>query len=187
MATEQRTRLTADEFYCFQGKPDKHYELIDGEVIEMSPPGGEHGEIAFKGGFLIATYVLPRQLGRLYAAETGFRIHEAPDRVRAPDFAFVSRGRLPEGPTTPHYIPLAPDFVIEVVSPSDMAADVQDRVDDWLQAGTLIVWVVYPSSRSVMLWRGLDRVERRSQDDDLDAEPALPGFSCKVRDLFVED
>jgi Uma2 family endonuclease len=77
--------------------------------------------------------------------------------------------------------------VVEVVSPNDTAADVQDRVDDWLRAGTVVVWVVYPSSHSVLVWRGLDRVERRSKDDDLDAEPALPGFVCKVRDLFVEE
>ena len=55
MAVEQKTGLTADEFFYFRGESDKRYELIDGEVIEMSPPGGEHGEIAFKGGFVIAT------------------------------------------------------------------------------------------------------------------------------------
>jgi Uma2 family endonuclease len=188
MAIEQQARLTADEFLCFQGEEDKLYELIDGDVIEVSPsPGPEHGGIVYIIGVIIGEFVRTHKLGRVYAAETGFQIRQSPDRVRAPDGAFVARGRLPAGPNPKRYFPFAPDFVVEVVSPSDSAQRIQDKVDDWLQAGTLVVWVVYPSGRSVMLWRGLDRVERRSQDDDLDAEPALPGFSCKVRDLFVED
>jgi len=78
---------------------------------------------------------------------------------------------------------LAPDFVVEVVSPNDTARDVEERIDTWLQFGTLVAWALYPP-RTVYIYRGLDRVERRSADDELDAEPTLPGFRCRVSDLF---
>ncbi len=187
MAIEQKARLmTAEELSRFTGDLARRYELVDGELIEMSPPGGEHGEITFEIGGVIRDFVRPRHLGKLYAAETGFLIQQSPDKVRAPDVAFVSRARLPEGTSPPGYVPLAPDFVVEVVSPSDSAQDVQARVDDWLKAGTQVVWTVYPGIRTVLVFRGLEQIERKSVDDDLDAEPVLPGFRCKARDLFPE-
>jgi Uma2 family endonuclease len=184
MATTQRHAVTADELLLYRGDPAKRYELVDGELIEMSAPGGEHGETAFNAGRLIGNFVAPSKLGVVYAAETGFRLRQSPDHVRAPDVAFVRRDRLPEGKSPRGYLPLAPDFVVEVVSPGDTAHEVQDRVDEWLQAGTLIVWVVYSSPKSVYIFRGLDRIERRSGDEELDAEPVLPGFRCKVSGLF---
>ena len=187
MAVETKITLTADEFAAFAGAPDKRYELIDGEVIEMSPPGAEHGGIAGQITFILATFIRQHHLGRFYVAETGFRIRQAPDRVRAPDFAFIASQRLPAGPNPASYLAIAPDFVVEVVSPGDTASAVQERVDDFLQAGSAIVWVVYPVSRTILIWRGLDRADRRTDDQELDAEPVLPGFRCFVRDLFVED
>lgn len=187
VAIESKTKLTADEFLAFAGAPDKRYELVDGEVIEMSPTGAEHAGIAFQIGFIVAGFVRQHRLGRLYASEGGFIIRRSPDRVRAPDLAFVSHSRLPAGPNPPGYLAVAPDFVVEVVSPGDTAVEVQQRVDDWLRAGTVIVWVVYPSSQAVLIWRGLDRADRRANDQELDAEPVLPGFRCYVRDLFVEE
>lgn len=188
MAIEQKARpMSAEDLLHYTGDPSKRYELVDGEVIEMSPPGGEHGETTFEIGGVIRDFVRPRHLGRLYAAETGFLIQRSPDKVRAPDVAFVSRDRLPEGHSPPGYVPLAPDFVVEVVSPNDAAQDVQARVDDWLKAGTQIVWTVYPGIRTVLVFRGPGQIDRKSADDEeLDAEPVLPGFRCKVRDLFPE-
>jgi Uma2 family endonuclease len=177
--------MTAEEFQTFRGEPDKRYELVDGELTEMSPPGGVHGEVSYDAGFVIGQFVRPRRLGVVYAAETGFLLRRNPDRVRAPDAAFVARGRLPDGRSPQGWIPLAPDFAVEVVSLNDTAAEVQDRVDDWLRAGTQVVWVLYPSNGSALIFRGLDRIERRFGDDDLDAEPVLPGFRCKLSELFV--
>jgi Uma2 family endonuclease len=176
--------MTADELFTYRGEPGCRYELIDGELVEMAPPGGEHGETTSTAGWLITNFVRSNKLGVVYAAETGFRLRENPDHVRAPDVAFVRRDRLPGGVSPIGYVPVAPDFVIEVVSPGDTAREVQAKVDDWLQAGTPVVWVVYSSPRSVFIFRGVNRVERRLGDDELDAEPALPGFHCKLGDLF---
>jgi Uma2 family endonuclease len=125
---------------------------------------------------------MPRRLGDVLGAETGFLLR--PNHVRAPDCAFVAAGRLPAGSDPIGYAELAPDFLVEVVSPGDTAADVQEKIDDWLQSGTKVVWAVYSSLRTVVVWRGSGRGERKSNDDDLDAEPALLGFRCKVSELF---
>lgn len=185
VATEAKPqRMTIEEFEQFTGEPDKRYELVDGEIVEMSPPGGVHGETSLEAGAILRNYVRPKNLGVVYAAETGFIVRREPQLVRAPDVAFVARERLPEGRSPEGYVPLAPDFVVEVVSPNDSAKDVQARIDTWLKAGVKNLWAVYPATRVVMIHRGLDRIDRKSGDEELDAEPAVPGFRCKVSDLF---
>lgn len=81
---------------------------------------------------------------------------------------------------------VVPDFVVEVISPSDSAAEFQRRIDDWLDAGVKVLWAIYPEAASVFMWRGRNQVERRSGGDERDAEPVLPGFRWKVTDLFRE-
>lgn len=184
MATTRPVTMTAEDLLRFRGDPDKRYELVDGVLIEMSPPGGEHGQIASKSDRLIGNFVDLHELGTTFGAETGFLVQRSPDRVRAPDFAFASLQRMPSRRAPRGYVPFAPDFVIEIVSPYDTAGEIQERVDDWLRAGTVVVWVMYPSIGAVVIWRGLERADRRAGDDELDAEPALPGFRCNVGDLF---
>lgn len=186
MAVEPRTKLTAVDLLRLRSDPAKRCELIDGELIEMPPPGARHGRLAFHVGLTLGKFVEGTHLGSMYAAETGFLIRRNPDRVRGPDVAFVSRERLP-GPSPDGYLELAPDFVVEVVSPSDTATEVNERVEDWLQAGTLVVWTMDASTKTVLIWRGLDRAERRSGDDLVDAEPVLPGFRCTASELFPND
>lgn len=78
------------------------------------------------------------------------------------------------------------DFVVEVVSPGDTATEVEERIEDWLRAGTRVVWAAYSSLRTVLVWRGLGQAERRSIDDEVDTEPVLPGFRASVRSLFED-
>ena len=186
MALPKSQGMTAEEFLHFSGEPGKRYELIDGEVIEMSPPGARHGEVAAEILGVMRDYVRPRRLGRVYAAETRFLVRRSPDWVRSPDVSFVSMDRLPEGRSPEGYLAVAPDFVAEVVSPNDTAREVQQRIDEWLQAGASVVMIVYPESKNVFLWRGLNVVERRSGDEELSLEPAIPGFRCPVAELFPE-
>lgn len=186
MALPKSQGMTAEEFLHFRGEPGKLYELIDGELIEMSPPGARHGEVAGEVFGVIRDYVRPRRLGRVYAAETGFLVRRSPDRVRAPDVAFVSMDRLPEGRSPEGYLAVPPDFVAEVVLPNDTAREVQQRIDEWLQAGASAVMVVYPESKTVFLWRGLNVVERRSGDEEVSLDPAIPGFRCSVAEFFTE-
>ena len=176
--------VTADELLQMSRAAGKRYELIHGELRTMAPAGYQHGKVASAINALIRDYVTAHQLGDVVAAETGFLLSRNPDHVRAPDFAFVAAGRVPPGPGPIGYPELAPDFVAEVVSPGDSASEVQERVDDWLRAGTRIVWVVYPTLRRVVVWRGPGLAELRGADEEVDAEPVIPGLRVRVANFL---
>ena len=178
----RRTLLTAEEL--FRLSADCCYELVKGELYEMPPAGARHGSSAMRVGILLGAYVNANQLGEVFAAETGFILRRDPDTVRAPDASFVANDRLPEGQLPLSFLELAPDLAVEVVSPGDTAREVQDKVEDWLRAGTRLVWTVYPATRSVNVYRSLEDVRVLSEDDTLEGDQVIPGFACKVRELF---
>src|SRR5437867_1883694 len=133
------TRLTADDLLKLPMGKGKRYELVNGELREMAPAGYRHGKEAARTARIIGNYVAPRHLGDVLGAETGFLLRRNPDHVRAPDCAFVAAGRLPVGSDPTGYAELAPDFVVEVISPGDTATDVLEQIVDWLQCGTMVV------------------------------------------------
>jgi Uma2 family endonuclease len=184
IAAQRVQRLTAEDFFDLD-IPDEKTELVDGELLRMSPAGGEHGVIALRIGSRLLIFVEEQQLGVVCAAETGFLVRRDPDTVRAPDAAFISRERMGEGKPPKKFWPLAPDLAVEVVSPSETAEQVQERVREWFAAGSRAVWLLYPGTASVHAYRSpsevriLQRGENLTGDDDL-----LPGFSCSVADLF---
>jgi Uma2 family endonuclease len=163
--------------------PHKRSELVAGRMLVREPAGHRHGRIANKLGYFLTKHVTEEILGVVYAAETGFVLRRDPDTVRAPDVAFVNRERLFE-PEPTGYAELAPDLVVEVLSPDDRPGEVLTKVGDWLSAGTRLVWVVDPSRREVRAY-WLDGVESLlSEDDSLEGEDVLPGFSCPVKSVF---
>lgn len=175
--------MTADELLML---PDdgKRYELIEGVLNEMSPAGAAHGFVALNAAVMLRQFVHSHGLGAVFAAETGFVLAMDPDTVRAPDAAFVAAERLPAGDLPTGYMRLAPDLVVEVVSPSDTASELHGKVCTWLDAGCRSVWVVYPATRSVTIYRSREDVRVLREDDTLDGSPVLEGFSAEVRDLF---
>ena len=170
---ESERLFTADDLLTMSSRG--RFELTEGRLIEMSPPGSEHGLIAFSISLAIGNYVKRKKLGKVFAAETGFRLSRNPDTVRAPDVAFVSSARVPS-PLPKGYMDIAPDLVVEVVSPSDDADDMQLKIKEWLEAGAKMVCYVYPSSRQVMVYRSLR--------DVLMGDDVLPDFSLPVKEIF---
>ena len=183
MLTRQ-TLLTADDLLKL---PDDgyRYELIDGELVQMAPPGGEHGGVVAAATSILFVYVQAIDLGWVLGGDPGVILRRNPDRVRAPDVCFIARNRLPEGRLPTGYLEIVPDFIIEIVSPSDRAVDVQAKIEEWLRAGARLVWAVYPSTRSVVAYRSQTEIRIYSEGDILDGEPVLPGFTCPVARLFV--
>lgn len=182
MAT-QRTLVTAEDLL----RPPYssiRCELVDGEVIEMTPTGESHGVVSLALGEAIRAHVRSRKLGRAYGAETGFRLSRNPDTVLAPDVAFVAAQRLPTGRPSRAFLQIAPDLVVEVVSPSDSAAEIQRRVEQWLDAGLRLVWVAYPDTESIAVFPVGSTFARLKIDDTLDGSDVLPGFSVPLRELF---
>lgn len=182
MATSE-TLVTAEELLRLSAE-GKRYELVKGELCEMAPTGNLHGRVAMRLGSRVNNYVEAHDLGEAFAAETGFRIQRNPDTVRAPDVSFIAEGRVPTGGVSPGFGDVVPDLVAEVVSPSETATYTQAKVEDWLEAGVKLVWVVYPDTRSVVVYRSPDDVRILHESDTLSGEPALPGFECSVRELF---
>ena len=163
----------------------KRTELVRGDLVVMAPAGGRHGHIANTIAYRLTEFALAGQAGMVFAAETGFLLRRDPDTVRAPDVSFVAYGRLAEDEPPSGYMELAPDLAVEVASPNDSPAAIRDKVQDWLEAGTKLVWVVYPDSRSVTVHSPAGRLQELEDTDILSGAPALPDFTIAVRDLFV--
>ncbi len=165
---------------------DKRLDLIEGVIYEMPPAGFEYGA---SGGNLIidiGSYVRAHDLGMVTAAETGFIVHTDPngkDTVLAPDVGFIAKLRIPTE-LTKRYAPLAPDLAVEVVSPNDRAIDVHEKVNKYLQYGTRAVWVVYPTTRTVVV-QTVAGAQTLNANDTLDGGDVLPGFTLRVSEIFT--
>jgi len=161
------------------------YELVRGVLRRMTPAGNQHGKLAMKIGAHLFQYVEQNNLGTVYAAETGFRLSSNPDTVRAPDVAFVSARRIEEVGESQGYWPGAPDLAVEVISPEDVYAEGEEKVLDWLEAGTRLVAVVNPRKRTVTVYRSLSDIVVLTDENILDGSDVVPGWKMAVKDLFL--
>jgi Uma2 family endonuclease len=177
MAT--KTLLTVEDFLRRSEARDVRYELVEGELITVSPTMPEHNEVRDTLLVALRNFLAGRGLGRVLSEQA---FHLFGDTVRIPDIAFVRAGRsieprqLPEG---------APDLVVEVISPSNTPGELYRRISDYFAAGCKRVWLVDPKDWDVYV-HGLTGVVRRSGDEALEDPELLPGFSIKVSSLFEQ-
>jgi Uma2 family endonuclease len=176
LTAEDLLRMPEDSF---------RYELTRGELRRMSPAGNKHGRIAANITGALVPHVMTNKLGAVYAAETGFLIATNPDTVRAPDVAFVSQKRLEEVGDIEGYWPGAPDLVVEVISPSDVYTEVEEKVFDWLEAGARMVVVINPRKRAVTVYRSFNDIVVLTENDILEGGEVVPGWSMRVKDIFA--
>jgi Uma2 family endonuclease len=176
------TLVTADEL-LHTHVPDKRVELVRGVLMVREPPGFRHGSVATELGTRLGEYVTAKGLGRVFTSEIGFRLAADPDTVRAPDVAFISRGRLPE-PGFAGYPALAPDLVVEVLSPHDRPGETLGKVGEWLEAGAQRVWVVDTERRAARVYRADGTEAIVTGDESLDGEDVVPGFSCPLSSIL---
>ena|SRR5689334_8872229 len=174
--------LSADEL-LYLSLPDKQAELVRGRLVVREPPGYRHGVVAFAIAARMGEFVHANDLGIVVAAETGFKLFSNPDTVRAADAAFLHRDRAPD-PPPPGYLALAPDLAVEVVSPNDSAGEIQAKVGDWLTAGSRLVWVIDPGRKRAVVYRPDGSVDLLGDQDALNGEDVLPGFSCSLSDVW---
>jgi Uma2 family endonuclease len=160
------------------------YELVNGVLRMMSPAGSEHGQIAERISRRLGNHVESNQLGATYAAETGFRISTSPDTVRAPDAAFVSHSRLKSVEPTSGYLPLAPDLVVEVVSPSDSSSDVEAKAEQWLNAGTQVVVVADPANLTLRIYENVGHIRVLRSGDTYSSGRVCGNWELSVNDAF---
>ena len=159
--------------------PDKRVELVRGVLVVREPAGGRHGTVTVTLTIRLGAHVERTRAGQLFAAETGFTLASGPDTVRAPDIAFVRRERLPD-PVPAGFPDLAPDLVVEVLSPGDRPGEVLAKVADWLSAGTRLVWVIDPERHVARVYRSDGSETLSTADQALDGEDVVSGFSCPL-------
>lgn len=179
---ETKTLMTADDLWRLQDS-EQRYELVEGELIEVTPPGGVHGRIARRLSARLGDYADLHGLGETLV-ETGFCLERRPDTVRGPDVSFLSAEQVPAGGLPEGFIEGAPDLAVEIVSPNDSAAYLEEKVQDYLSHGTHLVWVIYPQTRTVIVHRPDGSAQMLGVDDELSGEDVVPGFTLQIGDLF---
>lgn len=184
MATAPPDRLlTAEEFGALPD--DGHrYELVLGKIIELPPEYFSPGIVAATITILVGAYVRQHKLGICGSEGGGVRTRSNPDSVRAPDFSFISRDRLPPGGMPRRHYPPSPDLAVEVMSPSDRITVLIDKAYEYLDDGARLVWLVLPDERAVMVFRPGQRPRTATGDARLDGEDVLPGFSVPLPELW---
>jgi Uma2 family endonuclease len=174
--------VTAEQLPALNAEFDESYELVRGALMVREPPGMRHGDVAQNLLVRLDAHVRANRLGKVFA-EVGYLLTRDPDTVRGPDVSFVRADRLPrELPVG--FFDGAPDLAVEVVSPNDRFPLVEQKVWQYLDAGTRAVWVIHPAHRTVTLRRPDGSADLLEIGATLVGGEVVPEFSCAVAELF---
>lgn len=160
-------------------------ELVKGVITPMSPTQNLHGWLVMELARRLGNFNAERRLGWVLGAESGLFTRRNPDTVRGMDIAFISRRRLPT--LAPGFLAVAPELVVEIVSPSDRWDGIRQKLVEYFDAGVDRVWVVEPGQRKVLVFRAPAELTELGEDDILRGEGVLAGFELPLRELFGEE
>jgi Uma2 family endonuclease len=182
---QSKAQMTDADLLALPMGQGERYELIEGELHVMAPAGGRHGQSVdtISGEFYV--FLKAHKLGIGVGAETGFYTRGDNRTVRAPDYAFIRQDNVPSGGLPDGYLTIVPDLVVEVISPHDRADEVDQKTQEWLTFGVQRVWVVYPTTERVFVYRQGERSPTvYAAGDTLEGGESLPGFAVAVEMLF---
>jgi Uma2 family endonuclease len=182
MAATTKT-MSAEELWRLPSDNMRH-ELINGELRTMPPAGFEHGAIVIRLSRLLANHVEAHKLGIVVGAETGFLLRRSPDLVRGADIAFVVQSKV-SIPLPKTFWPGAPDLAVEVLSPSDTVEEIEEKISDYLVAGSRLVWVVNPKRKTVAAHRPSANPVILAATELLQGGDVVPGFECAIHQIFI--
>lgn len=175
--------LTLKEFIGLPEEAEYRLELSRGRLVREPRPGAKHSWIVTRLIVRLSNHAEDRGLGLVFT-DTGFELADDPPTVRIPDLAFIAEENLPaEIPSGFWRIP--PELAVEVLSPSNTAEEIHEKVLEYLQAGSRLVWVVDPRNRSVLAYRSRDDIRILTEGDALEGADVLPGFQLPIADLFA--
>lgn len=181
MATATRRPITADDLLQMR-EDDCRFELVRGELRKRPFLGQIHG---MRAGYIlvsIGAHAEANDLGEVYSANTGFQLAE--DHVRVPNVSFVRRERADATKDAPGYFPGSPDVAVELASLNDTYMDIDEKVADYLDAGTVAVIVVNPRNLTVRVHRSRTDVALLTESDTLEVDDVIPGWRMPVGDIF---
>ncbi|HVL15071.1 MAG TPA: Uma2 family endonuclease [Gemmata sp.] len=166
---------------------DDHYEIIDGQRVELPPMSAESSVLAARLARVLSNHSIERDLGEAHP-EILFKLPLQLDRNRRPDIAFVPYSRWPRSRPIPptNAWAVLPDLCVEVVSPTDHAEEIETKIKEYFEAGVRLVWVVYPRQEQVYVYDSPGQVRRLSRADTLDGGVVLPEFRLPLADLFLQ-
>ena len=162
-----------------------HWELIDGELVEMTPAGFESSSLGHRIGRIVGNFVDAHRLGRMSGADGGYVLFPDRDTIRIPDVAFVREERLPPAEERTRFLRLAPDLAVEVLSPSDSASEVVIKLEMYREAAVPLIWLVDPEKATITVIAAGQPGEVLKRGDMLDGGDVLPGFRVSVADIFA--
>jgi Uma2 family endonuclease len=175
--------LTAQDLWNM-GDTGENYELIRGELVEVTPPNVTHGRILITVTRLIDRFVQEHRLGRLYGGDVGIVVERDPETVLGPDLSFFVADRIPA--VEPVYFQTPPDLIIEIVSPRNAAREIERKVGMYLEFGVRQVWIVYPVRRQVIVHTQTEPPRTLLDHEQLTGGDILPSLSIPVSSIFDE-
>jgi Uma2 family endonuclease len=160
------------------------FELVDGRLVETHMGT----EASFTGGVLhyyLYLHCDPPTRGWVFPADVSYQCFPGrPNLVRRPDVSFLRLGRLPNEELPEGHLRTAPDLAVEVVSPNDLYYEVEEKIKEYRSAGVSLIWVIVPPTRTVLVRRLDGTAAEVGENGELDGEQIVPGFRCRVADLF---
>ena len=177
--------LTLEEFERLEDPPGYRLELVGGALVREPQPGALHGLVAMNVLRALDAHCRAHRSGMAFV-EVGYAL-DARGLVRRPDVSFLLPAHLPEGDFPEGVWRRPPDLAVEVVSPTNAAAEIEQKVAEYLAAGSAEVWVVYPRTRTVVVHRADGTARRLGEDDEIDGGEVLPDFRTPVRSLFTRE
>lgn len=187
MASVLTKPMTAEEFYDWTHRPenrDLHFELEEGEVIEVSRPGKKHCLVCGNGVWLLGSYTRMKKNGNVFPNDMGIILEREPDTVRGPDIAvYLETIRFDD--QEEKYPESLPDLIVEVRSPNDTWTKMQKRIMKFLAKGVKMAWLLDPDERSLTVYFPDQSPKVLEADEEVNGFGVLPDFQCKVSDFFV--
>ena len=167
-----------------QDPPEGEWELIDGELVPMTPSGPDSSSLGHRIGWIVGNFVYANDLGLITAADGGYVLFPDKSTIRVPDVGFTRKDRLPPEGERHKFPRSAPDLAIEVLSPSDRAGDIIAKIGMYQEAGVRLIWVVDPPPKTITVIAAGRPTVVLKPGDTLDGGDVLPGFSVSVSEIF---
>lgn len=188
VGAELKTERTVwtDEAFMALPQDGNRYEIVQGELLNMGNSGALHGYIAVVLSAALFAVVNSQKLGIVFDSSTAFKMKNG--NRRAPDVSFFAKARLQGLTTLPTgFLEGAPDLVVEILSPGNTVAEMHDKLIDYFENGSRLVWIVHPTEHYILVYHSAQEPDRLVKSVDLlDGEEVIPGFTLPVANLFQD-
>lgn len=175
--------ISAEAFQRLAGEPGYRLELVRGMIVRSPGPGLRHGQIEANVVLALGDFIRRHGLGALLCGGASYVLGRRPDTVRGPDVSFISDERMRRDRLPDSYLDGSPDLAIEILSPSNRASEMQEKIADLFRGGCREVWLLDPKVEEVRVFRDADSARTLGAGAQLTTD-LLPGFRCHAGDFF---